>query len=71
MARQYGSFLLRCWSLDNGEHRIKVEHVQSGECTQVASLAAAAAWIGARWDDLPHQLAPQEQPQPIGGNGHG
>ena len=71
MARQYGSFLLRCWCLDNGEHRIKVEHVQSGECTQVTSLAAATAWINAHWDESTHQLVLPEQPQPVGGDGHG
>ena len=52
MARQYGSFLLRCWRLENGARRIKIEHIQSGEWTQVPTLAAAAAWLGDRWDDV-------------------
>jgi|GEM_PF-3177722 hypothetical protein len=49
MTRQYTSFLIRCWHLDGGERRIKIEHIQSGERTQVATLAAAIAWLSTRW----------------------
>ena len=44
----YSSFLIRCWHLDGGAQRITIEHVQSGERIAVASLDAAARWIGAR-----------------------
>jgi hypothetical protein len=45
MARQYNSFLIRCWYLDDHEQRIKIEHIQSGEGTVVATLAAALTWL--------------------------
>lgn len=48
MARHYGSFLIRCWTLDGGESRVDVEHIQSGDRTQVSSLSAGLAWIEAR-----------------------
>ena len=47
MKRRYSSFLIRCWLLDSGEQRIKIEHIQSGKTTQLASPAAALAWIHA------------------------
>ncbi len=48
MERRYDSFLLRYWHWDRIEHRIEVEHVQSGQHTRVRSLADALAWIEAR-----------------------
>jgi len=51
MARQYTSFLIRCWHLDGGRRRIKIEHIQSGEGTQVATLAAAIAWLSTYWNE--------------------
>jgi hypothetical protein len=49
MTRQYHSFMVQCWQLDGDERRIKIEHLQSGESAQVASLARLARWIEARW----------------------
>jgi hypothetical protein len=48
MARRYGSFLIRCWALDGGELRLEIEHIQSGDRTQTASLTDGLAWIKAR-----------------------
>ena len=56
--RSYDSFLLRCWGLGSGHPRIKLEHVQSGESTQVTTLAAAMAWISAHGEER------AEQPEP-------
>jgi hypothetical protein len=53
MARRYASFLIRCWRLDRGELRIKVEHIQTGESSQVATHAEALAWITSQWVDRP------------------
>ena len=53
MALVYTSFLIRCWRLDGEECRLRIEHVQSGENAPAASLAAALAWIEARWDGRP------------------
>ncbi len=35
--RQYSSFLIRCWHLEADVHRIKVEHIQSGQEAQVTT----------------------------------
>ena len=43
--KRYASFVLRCWRLETDEHRIEVEHVQSGARTRVQSLAEAMDWI--------------------------
>jgi hypothetical protein len=48
MTRQHNSFLLRCWTLRDGQERIEIEHIQSGERTRLSSLAAVMEWIGAR-----------------------
>lgn len=48
MVRQYCSFLVRCWSLANGERRVRVEHVQTGEVLHTVRLEEALAWIDAR-----------------------
>jgi len=57
MARQYNSFLIRCWYLNEHEQRIKIEHIQSGEGIMVATLAAALTWLDThsseRLDDGP------------------
>jgi hypothetical protein len=42
---RYTSFLLRYWSLGDGQRRIQIEQVQSGAGTRVATLAAALEWI--------------------------
>ncbi len=47
MVRQYRSFVIRHWRL-NGDRRIKIEHLQSGESAQVVTLAEALAWLDAR-----------------------
>ena len=43
MPQRYASFLLRCWLLEGDEQRIKIEHMQSGQGTQVSTLAASLA----------------------------
>lgn len=53
MTRLYASFLIRCWLLDGGEQRIKVEHIQSGDSIQVATPTAAINWISAHWSNSP------------------
>jgi hypothetical protein len=45
MTQRYNSYLIRCWSLDGGQHRIRIEHIQSGVSTQVPTLLAALAWL--------------------------
>ena len=42
--RRYSSFLLRCWHVGS-QLRIKVEHIQSGESTQVNTYEAALTWL--------------------------
>jgi hypothetical protein len=65
MARQYSSFLIRCWHLGEQEQRIKIEHVQSGDRTVVASLAAALAWLNIHWrEQCEESASPGEQPVP-------
>lgn len=49
MTRQYTSFLIRCWRLDEDEQRIKIEHIQSGENVQVETLMAAIDWLDEFW----------------------
>ncbi len=56
MAQQYSSFMVRCWRFDDDRRRIKVEHIQSGQDTQLATLDAALAWIDGQWREQP--LAP-------------
>ncbi len=46
--RRYSSFLLRCWHVGEGELRIKIEHIQSGDSTQVETYEAAVAWLSER-----------------------
>src|SRR5438874_2037964 len=46
--RRYASFLVRCWTLADGKPRIRIEHIQSGETAQVATLRAALDWLGTR-----------------------
>jgi hypothetical protein len=53
MTRQYNSFLIRCWYLDEHEQRIKIEHIQSGEGTVVATLAAALTWLRTHCSERP------------------
>lgn len=50
LAKRYTSFLIRYWTLSGNRHRIKVEHIQSGEWTQVPTLTAAIEWMDARSD---------------------
>ena len=51
MSKRYGAFLVRCWHRADGDWRVAIEHVQSGERTRLASVAEAAAWLAARTDD--------------------
>jgi hypothetical protein len=48
VTRRYGSFVVRCWWLENGEQRIDVEHMQSGSRVRVNALKAALDWMVAQ-----------------------
>ncbi len=43
--RPYTSFLIRLWRLGQSQTRVKIEHIQTGEVTQVGSLADALTWL--------------------------
>jgi hypothetical protein len=45
MAASYTSFLIRLWRLAEGQTRVRIEHIQSGEVVQVNSLEEATAWL--------------------------
>ncbi len=45
MATSYTSFLIRLWRLAQGQMRVRIEHIQSGEVVQVKSLEEATAWL--------------------------
>jgi hypothetical protein len=64
MPQRYNSFLLRCWHLEGDEQRIKIEHMQSGQGTQVRTLAAALAWIDLCWSAAGAD-APVAHPDPV------
>lgn len=57
MVRQHVSFLLRCWQLDQGQQRIEIEHIQSGERRLAHSVADALEWIYAAGMDEPEHVA--------------
>ncbi len=56
--RRYNSFLLRCWPVGDGELRIKLEHIQSGNGAQVETYEAALAWLSE------HCATPHESEEP-------
>ena len=56
--RRYNSFLLRCWHVGNGELRVKLEHIQSGDTAQVDTYETATAWLSE------HCAAPHEPEEP-------
>ena len=41
----YASFLIRWWEPEGGDSRVKIEHIQSGATTGVASLEDTLAWM--------------------------
>jgi hypothetical protein len=45
LRRPYTSFLIRYWRLGRSQTRVKIEHIQTGEVTQVGSLADALLWL--------------------------
>lgn len=53
MVQAYASFLVRCWVLVEGEQRIRIEHIQSLEWTQVTTFDEALAWMQAHRSDSP------------------
>ena len=59
MKKQYGSFLIRCWRLSDQTYRIEIEHVQSGEKADTASLEAIQGWMEAH---IPSVMAGQPSP---------
>lgn len=56
MATLLGSFLIRRWSLADGEERVEIEHVQSGIRTITPTVTEALSWIRTHSGD-PNQLA--------------
>jgi hypothetical protein len=57
--RRYSACLSRHWSLAGQAVRIDVQHIQSGACTTVATLRAAAEWIGGQAMDGLAEPAPR------------
>ena len=53
MVRLYSSFLIRLWGLGEGQLRVRLEHIQSGEVMQVETLKEALAWVEARANGPP------------------
>jgi hypothetical protein len=49
--RPYTSFLIRLWRLGQSQTRVKIEHIQTGEVTQVGSLADALLWLEGQADE--------------------
>ena len=47
--KRYGSFLIRCWLIDDSAHDeravIDVEHIQTGCRTRAAGLAETESWM--------------------------
>jgi hypothetical protein len=69
MSTTYCSFLLRCWARD-GQLRIDVEHVQSGQQTRESSLAAVVNWIEKISDDLDDGRMESQASHTIVGDGN-
>ncbi|MDP9352894.1 MAG: hypothetical protein M3P51_15340 [Chloroflexota bacterium] len=61
LPERYSSFLLRCWHVGKGELRIKLEHIQSGDSTQVGTYEAAIAWLSERCEGLREREASYSQ----------
>lgn len=64
VTHHYNSFLLRCWQVEQDELRIKIEHIQSGEQTQVVTAAEALAWLSEHWSQG-HQNSGISRGQPM------
>lgn len=45
MTKKYASFVVRCWSHEQGIIRVRVDHVQTKESHLADSLEAATAWM--------------------------
>lgn len=60
---RYASFLIRHWTVSRDRHRIRIEHVQSGESTQVATLTAAIEWLTVH-SDAPSPRTDRLETQP-------
>ncbi len=48
--RRYSSFLLRCWHVGKSQLRIKIEHIQSADSTEVDTYEAVVAWLSEHCD---------------------
>jgi hypothetical protein len=61
MATLLGSFLIRRWSLADGEERVEIEHVQSGARVVAPTIDEALSWIRTQSDDTHHdgQIRPR------------
>ena len=66
MARPYTSFLIRLWHRKPELMRIRIEHIQSGEVTQVKSLTEAMAWLSLHSNAPPPQALEEESSEAIG-----
>jgi hypothetical protein len=50
LARQYTSFLVRCWKLSSDALRIEIEQVPTGDRTVVESFSRGAEWMLVRFN---------------------
>ena len=57
MVRRYNSFLVRCWLFDGDTWRIQMQHIQSGDRTQVTLPEQAMEWIRAYCEKPPSAMA--------------
>ena len=48
MPKSFRSFLVRCWQLDDGQLRIELEHIQSGETFLAHTATEAVDWVCSR-----------------------
>ncbi len=48
--RRYSSFLLRCWHVGETQLRIKIEHIQSADSTEVDTYEAVVARLSEHCD---------------------
>jgi hypothetical protein len=64
--RWYNSFLIRSWAFSTGEHRIRIEHVQSHARVQVTNLAAAMEWMCDKMASLPTEGESVRKPADVG-----
>jgi hypothetical protein len=62
VTRRHSSFLIRCWDIRDGIHRVEIEHIQSGDTMRFRSVADAIEWIEAH-----HELTVAPESPPLAG----